>query len=325
MKYLFSILLLSFIPVVTSTEYVVLTPNWEVGDTQKIQLKEGFIKYEGDSVVQKEVTVTDIVIKVLEKNDTAYVMEWNHIEEDIERVNVEVDATDDFMEKRIEEMFAGNFKLRYWTNTSGKYQSLLNLDELISAMNDSMDVLVKEMVAFDEELGEMNEEEMAVFSEMMKQMIASDAFKNEMDRDIWNYHAYLGDTLVADTLVYYEDELPNQLGGQSIPVKGTITIETDTVNHLLKVNDLKEINEEKTREVIQETLEMMGEDVPNLEEMKREMKQLSMKVTDIENYTYHYQTGFLQYYERNRITLAEGTRKENFIILEEVKEEGSNE
>ncbi len=115
---------------------------WKTGDTQKITIEEGFINYEGDKVVKKDVSTTTVNVSVLEQTDTTYTIEWgfsNYVEE---KVNIEEEEEDE-IDKRIEDMF-DNVTLRYQTNEYGEILRILNIDEIINAVGDSMDIFIKE-------------------------------------------------------------------------------------------------------------------------------------------------------------------------------------
>ena len=181
-----------------------------------------------------------MTITVLEEYDSAYIVEWHYTHTAVDRINVEVE--EDPVEQRIDEMF-NNIKIVFETDEFGVYKRLLNKDEMVQMISDSLDVLVEE------EMSDMGEEGVMMV-QMMKEMFNSEEMQEELIRDIWNYHYYFGDVFVSDTIVTYEDELENRLGGENIPLKGTVSIVTDKTNKTIAINDFRKVDEQKTKDAI---------------------------------------------------------------------------
>ncbi len=304
MKELILIIVAAFLPSFQAINTdIQLYTYWGKGDIQNIIIQEGFIDYEGETIIKKDVSITTVEITVLEETDSTYTIEWNYMEMTSDRYNVEVEE-EDAIDKRIDEMFS-HLKLQYQTDEFGEILSILNLDELLETMGDSIDVLAKE------EMGE-SPEEAEMFSSMMKAMLNTEPMREEMLRDIYNYHYYLGDVFVSDTIINYEEEMDNKMGGDNIPVNGVVTIETDLNAKTIKINDKKEMDDLKTTKAMNEA----AKKIKGLNE-KQLIKNEQFKIEDIENYTYDYEYGRLKYYERNRIIKTDNKRKEQFIIIRE--------
>ena len=187
---------------------------------------------------------------------------------------------------------------------------MLNLDEVIGAMSDSINVLIT-----DEFVGE--DEDAKLFADIMKELYSTDALKDEMVRDIYNYHYYFGNIMPSDTVVYYKDELDNKIGGQNIPLSGTVTIATDRNNQTIQIDDTKIIDQEKSKEAIEDALDQVK--VKKKKKIAKEIKASDLDIIDIENYTYDFQYGWLKYYERNRIFTTEEGRNERFVRIRAVE------
>ncbi|MFK7806741.1 MAG: hypothetical protein AB8F74_02970 [Saprospiraceae bacterium] len=308
MKLVLLTLALLLIPTSENTSgHIELYTYWKKGDTQKIVVKEGYEEYKNGEIVEKEVTISNVLITVLEETDTSYTVEWNYYDTKVDRLNVEVE--EDEIDKRIDEMF-DHLKLVYTTNEFGEYQELLNLDDLMKSMSDSIDVLVAEEMA---DLGD----DAPLFADVMKEMVNSESMRDEMDKDIYAYHYCLGGRYAADTIVHYVDELENKMSGDNIPLVGTLTLKVNTDNKTFSLNDFKSIDEESAKDAINDVVKDLK--VKKRKKLKRELKKNKFEIEDIENYTYDYEYGWLKYYERNRIYRTDEGRKERFIIIEEVE------
>lgn len=153
----------------------------------------------------------------------------------------------------------------------------------------------------------------------MKSIYTSESFKDEMVRDIYNYHYYFGNIMVQDTLVNYTDAMENKLGGSSIPVDGTVSIKTNMEAGVIMINDTKKVDKDRMNAVIQEAGKMLKG--KNKKKLKNGLHQNGISINEIENYTYDFEYGWLKYYEKNRITRASNSnnRQERFIIMREVE------
>lgn len=281
---------------------------WHKGDIQELVVKEGFVEYEGEKLVKKEITASNVRLTVLAETDTSYTLEWFYKDSEVDRLNVEVE--EDPIDQRIDEMFS-TVKFVYRTDEYGTFKEILNMEELINAISDSIDVLVKEMDDFEDE------EDTAMFSEMMKGMFASEAMQDELIRDIWNYHFYLGNVYRADTLIEYVDDIENKMGGEPIPAKGVVTIRTDLDAKTIAINDSKTFKEAAVEEAINDLAKKLK--TAKKKKLKKELKNNDIEVTDIENYRYDVELGWLKHYEKKRIFQTQDARKERFLIIEEVQ------
>lgn len=280
---------------------------WKKGDTQKIVVSEGFIEYKGEEITKQEITSSNVLLTVLDETDSTYLVEWNYLDMEVDRINVEVE--EDPFDKRIDEMFK-NVKLVYETDEYGTFKRMVNLQELTDMITDSLEVLVME------ELGD-SEEESEMFLEMMKDMFNSKEMQDEMTRDIWNYHYYLGDVYASDTLMTYVEELDNKISDDIITAKGEVTIKTDAVSKTIEINDHKTVDEAEAKDAINGVAKKLK--AKKKKKLRNELKEQQFSIEDIENYTYDYEYGWLKYYERNRIYKSENYVKERFIKMEEIK------
>lgn len=302
----FTLILLSIVlsnSILRSQDVEIFT-YWHPGDTQKLIIKEGFIEYENEKVTKKEVTTSQVVITVLEETDSSYVIEWHYTGEEVDRINVDVE--EDPMDEKLEQMFAST-KLLFQTDEFGVFQKTLNMEELLEEAMEGLTVIIKE------EMVDAEEEEVEMFLNLMQELLMTEEMQDELIRDIWNYHYYLGDIFVPDTTIQYSEEIENQLGGESIPVDGTVSISTDRDQWTIDINDLKKFESSAINSAISDGIAQLN--VPDSKELKEGLEEIMMNVRDVENYTYDFNYGWLKYYERNRITSAQNMRKENFIIM----------
>ena len=94
---------------------------WHKGDIQELVVKEGFVEYEGEKLVKKEITASNVRLTVLAETDTSYTLEWFYKDSEVDRLNVEVE--EDPIDQRIDEMFS-TVKFVYRTD---EYLSLIHI------------------------------------------------------------------------------------------------------------------------------------------------------------------------------------------------------
>ncbi len=312
MKYILSIIIFSLLSLFsTNNKNIDIVTYWKKGDTQKIVVKEGFIEYEGEEEVKKEVTSSYVEITVLEETDSTYLIEWLYFDDQTDRLNVEVEEEDP-MDKRIEEMFSTT-KFLYQTNELGVFDSVLNLEEILQSMNDSLEVMFREEFVKDKS-------DELILIEVMKsveEMIFSERLKQELTNAIANYHAYHGDILVADTLIHYDGEVENKLGGDAIPVKGVTQTKTDTKEKIISITNTQTFESEEVKEAIDEGTKKIK--MQKRKKLMQELEKNDLIVKDLEIFNYDYEFGWLKYFEKSRTFTSGNKRKVNFTIIEEWK------
>ncbi|MEZ4887675.1 MAG: hypothetical protein R3E32_23275 [Chitinophagales bacterium] len=310
MKYILTFFIFSLLSLFQKdTKQIEVITYWNKGDTQKIVIKEGFITYEGEEVVKKEVTSSYAEITVLEQTDSSYIVEWNYTEIEVDRLNVEVE--EDPIDQRLEEMFNG-MKLRYQTDEFGVFESTLNLDELLQTVNDSMEMLVK-----NGEMGIEEGEDAEMFVGLMKEIIFSEEMKSEFIRDIENYHFYHGNSFIADTVIHYEDAVENQVRGEDIPVKGLVSIRVNKEEKSISIEDIRTFDEEKVKQAIGDGTKKVK--MSKRKKLMKEVKENRIDLKDVKSHTYDYEFGWLKYYEKSRTFTGDNQRKIEFVTIEEIQ------
>ena len=286
---------------------VELFTYWEIGDTQTLIIEEGFIEYEGSEIIKKDVSIDNVLITVLAETDSTYTVEWNYINVEYDRINIDTDLEDDEFDRRLDQMFE-NEKYVIEINEFGEFKKMLNKEELIAKVSDSMDVLIKEEMT---ELGEDAE----MFGEIMKEMFSSELMMEEITRDFENYHYFLGGVYTADTLTQYEDEYENKLGGDPLPLKGTWSFNTDWTNMLFTFEDKCVVDEEKTKNAISATINKL--DKKKGEEFEKKFAENEIQIEDHEKYIYDFDYGWLKFYETKRVYITKDKTKETFLRMRE--------
>jgi len=306
--------ILSFLFIIsgTSQERISLFPYWKKGDTQKLSVSEGYINYENGEINKQDVENSVVEIVVKNETDTSYLIEWTYV--DYERVtkNIELEEGEEEMDTQIEEMF-DDVAILFEIDESGNYKHLVNYDEILQMSKDSL------LKVLQNELGEdSSEEEMEELKTVIELMLATDMMKDELERDIFNYHYYFASNFPADTTIQYDEEMENKFGGEMIPAAGEIkmfTQETDATYHIYdtKTMDSKIILSEMLR--ASEAIK----DEKKREEFIEQIKKSGIEIVQIENYSYDYKTGWLKKYEQCRTTSGENNKRENFIRMQEIE------
>jgi hypothetical protein len=308
MKPLLLTLLLSTLYSTNQDTNINIYTYWTAGDTQTLRIQEGYIKYEDDKVVEKDISSITAEITVLAETDTTYTMQWVYKDNVVDRINIEEDEEDVYIDKRLEEMFS-EVTLEYEINEFGELKRMLNLDKVMEAMSDSLRLLIQQEM-------DMDNDDSGLFLEILNEMFNSESMADEMTRDIYNYHYYHGNSFPPDTTIHYLDTIPNKLEGPSIPLTGVVTVKANSTRENIEINDLKQSDTGFVKSMT-ETIDAL--ETPQSDKIKEEMENTQLSIMDIENYTYDYNLGWLRHYERRRIRVFGNTKKEQIILMSEIK------
>ncbi len=300
------LLLLCFLTMTYAQDRVSLFPYWKKGDVRKLLISEGFIDYEDDKVIKKEVEKNTVIISVKNETDTSYLIEWKWTEYEIDRLHVEVDEEDAAIDSRIEDMFE-EIPILFEIDESGNYKHIVNYEELIKMAKDSLTLLMMEDLAEDE-----TEEDVEM---MMELILSSDLMRDQLEREIYNYHYYFANTFPTDTIMEYQELIENEKGLENIPATGIVKIFLTEENMGLHINDTKTLDSK----ALGANMLLLGELIED-DEMKdafsSKIKNKPIEVRQIENYTYNFETGWLKLYEHIRVQKSENKRKESFLRME---------
>ncbi len=288
-----------------SAQSVELLAGWNKGDTKKIKSQDGFIEYEGNEIIKKEVITSMIDMTILEVSDSSYTIEWNYYEGSTDKLNIEEEEDEDLY-KEIDRLFE-KLRIVYTTDKFGIYEGIINMQEIETTLTDALQDFVSTNFE-DQKEGEM-------FFELMNAMLLSEEMEDEISSEIQAYHYYLGE-IFSDTLAQYDEEIPSQMGKETIAVKGEVQVLINAVGSTIKINDKKVFDPIALKNA------MIGAG-KEIKKGKKKMKQAfgdhEFDMIDTEKYTYYFQTGSLLFYEKKRSFSSGEKRKDSFLILEEVK------
>ena len=242
---------------------------------------------------------------ILEVSDSSYTIEWNYYEGSTDKLNIEEEEDEDLY-KEIDRLFE-KLRIVYTTDKFGIYEGIINMQEIETILTDALQDFVSTNFE-DQKEGEM-------FFELMNAMLLSEEMEDEISSEIQAYHYYLGE-IFSDTLAQYDEEIPSQMGKETIAVKGEVQVLINAVGSTIKINDKKVFDPIALKKA------MIGAG-KEIKKGKKKMKQAfgdhEFDMIDTEKYTYYFQTGSLLFYEKKRSFSSGEKRKDSFLILEEVK------
>ncbi|CAH0530369.1 hypothetical protein [Vibrio hippocampi] len=246
--------------------------NWKVGDSQSYTVtKIGKISLRGDPY---EVTTnSDITISVLERVGDGYLLGWKFGETTFDDPTI----TENPIVLTITNILNG-FEMKLVVNRYGELLDVKNWaemrDRVFTIVDNLMSILSKEDVLSKEQLEAVKQQILSMY-ETKEQAI------NITTRSVRLYFVASGVKYNLDEPIVYDGVSPNIFGGDPIPAKMTLTLESiDKEADIAKVSWFQEVDQDALQQAVYEALTKMAKNMdttlPNADELPRYEKSLSL-------------------------------------------------
>jgi hypothetical protein len=235
-------------------------PKWNAGDNISLEL----VKERTDSnqgVVQLEISSrTPVDIRVLEKIDDGYVLQWTFGETVIDSGSTAANPTMDAF------LNLGNgMSVEYEVDQWGSPTKVINWEEIKTTMESALNEIISGL----EKQG-LNQEELIQIRALVEPMFSSqEQIETFATQEILVYHLVYGwPPFESSTPLAYDDILPNPFGGEPFPSVGQIEL-ADYESGMGKatINWSQKLDPESARQILLQTLTdiatAMGSDPPN--------------------------------------------------------------
>lgn len=221
----------------------VITPRWVKGDIKTLTVK----KSRERTVKGKESkggSTSEVELQIIDDN-AGYTLEWTY-------KKAGTSDKEGSLGKRLAQLVEG-LKVIYKIDASGEFQDIVNTEEILDYLDESIDMMEKILGGDDAAVKACD---------MVKDMFSTKEKIEEMlIKEIRVYHGIYtyGKEFTLNEPQTMETELPNPLGGESFPAK--VNIEMTSLKpdeNYCKIIAEQEIDKEKATEIIYKWLENMS-------------------------------------------------------------------
>ena len=285
-----------------NNDEITYLPNWAVGDSASYKLVQKSTKC-------KYSVTSHVNIKVIEKNRAGYVLEWRLADmkcsPEYNELPMETQASLDTLAK-----IEGEKVVRYRTNNNGVFQEIVNVDEIQTAANRSLDVFLNRCPE-----GQEKEK----LKDIRQKMMQNGALIKSPSKELASLHSdfICGRSFQNGQTYSAEVQIPN-IFDSSLPVEGTMSL---LASHDGNVNQYKISNLFNRETVIKSVSSMLRMVSGNTLDVK--LKEFEQAVQDselVDNYQITILDGenWIEQCSFERKTTVQGkVATENFIITRE--------
>jgi hypothetical protein len=240
-------------------ESVSLITYWNEDDVFRYEKIHGKKKYKA-GVLQDSTAKTSIFkMTVVEATKDEYLMEIGNESKDMEVFESLEQMGVDGSELLLLGMKYSQLKIRYRIDSLGTF---LGIDQPELVSNFSSEFAKLTVDALEKEGSKLTPQARA----LMDKLISPEVLVNKMFQDVQIMHAFFGNAWYLDTLIQYEGELPNLIGGPPIPVDSEVSFTWHDEDIVLVIQQ-NFVNEQNFGNLMKSTLS----DVLPAEEIKGTM------------------------------------------------------
>lgn len=197
-------------------ESVSLITYWNKDDVFRYEKIHGKKKYKA-GVLQDSTAQTSVFrMTVVEATKEDYLMEISNESKDMEVLGSLEQMGVDGSELLLLGMKYGQLKIRYRIDSLGTF---LGIDQPELVTNFSNEFAKLTVDALEKKESKRTPQAKA----LLEKLLSPEILVNKMFQDVQIMHAFFGNSWYLDTLVQYEDELPNLIGGPPIPVDSEVS------------------------------------------------------------------------------------------------------
>lgn len=278
--------MLVFMVVVTTifaqeSESISLITYWEKGDVFKYEKIKGKKRYKNEVLEDSTAEKSIFKLTVVEATKEDYLIEVSTESGDMEVWNELEETGIDGGEILLLLMKYKEMKIRYRIDSLGAFLGI-DKPEVINNFSNEFSKII--LAALEKSQGEIAPESRA----LVEKVTSPNVMMSKIFLDIQLMHYFFGADWYLDTLVHYQDELPNLTGGAPIPVEGELSFQwyDEDVVHVVQRNF---VSEENFTNFLQMTLGDVMKD-----------EKVSGKLTDVNQIFIEPATGIIHAFFRDR-------------------------
>lgn len=256
------------------------------GESQKYVIKQGKMKYKGEIPTDSSESKRTITLTAVDSTTEGYVMEI--FDENFENSASGLKVLDKIMEDSKMRTLAfqyANFKLRFKITPDGSFKGFENMDSLIQLTHSVAEFLKKE--------SEKDKKNQRIAEELSKKLLSREVITDKLGLPYQLMFGVHGFEYMADTAMYYDDELPNNFEPDGKPIPTSVGVHFSYLNTdsaYINVERITELDEDITTKLIVNFLKKIS---PKKEH--KELEKLRMSISDRLDMEIHQPTGWVTY------------------------------
>ena len=298
--YAFPLFSAPFLP--TDSLTVPIYSYFDKGESQRYVIKQGKMKYKGETATDSLETKRTITLTVVDSTTEGYVLEVfdENFENDALGVKALEKITGDKKMRTLMMQYT-NFKLRFQITLDGEFKVFENMDSLIQLSQNMADFLLKDI--------KKDEKMQNIMGEVSKTLLSPQVINEKLGAPFRQMFFFHGNEYMADTTINYEDELANFLvpDGKPFPTLASVLYSYDeTDSTYINIEQMSEPDEAAITEAIVSWLKKFAP-----KDEHAELEKMHLSVFDHLNMEIHQPSGWLTYLFRKRTTTVLDPEKEN--------------
>ncbi len=272
--------------------------DWSIGDTYDFRIQKITQKWNNNTLSYQDSTQFISTFRVMDATENSYTIKWTYDNTLITSYDMsEAALTALSAYKKVEVM--------YTTNEMGEFQAIINWEEMGQKMKDMCDDLIEQLSAergFDEAQKEQLSEALAPIISTYDTQASIELF---VLKELQYFHFPFGKEFDVDMDEHCIDELPSMMEGYPIKAEAHMYFDSvDVSQGYSKLIQERTIDEKDTKRMITEYLTATG---LAKKELRKAIKQSSLKVEDYNSFEYYYDPGipiFIETYRSTNFELA---------------------
>jgi hypothetical protein len=277
----------------TDSTEIAFVAYWSIGDSYNFKVSKLRQQWNEGELTKDEKQEYIANFTVIDSTENSYTIKWSY---DIDFVN-----TYRIPEKLIDKF--SNYKtteITYKTSEFGDLIEVLNWKEVSETMNKMFDDIIEVIEEEDVDKQEALKTAMQPFKEIYS---TRQGIEELVLKELQSFHFPMGAVYTISEPIYYEEELPNMLGGNPIKAKSKLYFETIDVEEKFCVI-IKEmsLDTNDTRAVLEQVFSTMNLDDNAL---KESLKTAVFEINDRNTFEYYYDPGIPHKIETIREAIIE--------------------
>lgn len=252
---------------------------WSIGDSYDFKVTKMEQEWKGDEQTKNNVNSYIANFKVIDSTENSYSISWSYENDILNAYTIPSELSDKFSKYKITE-------IKYKTTELGDILEVINWKEISDTTNKMFDDLVLLIGKND------NTKTASIKSivEPLKKIYSSkDGVEQIILKELQYFHFPLGVEFDTSEVLYYDDELPNMLGGEPIKAKGKIYFEDiDLEESFCTLKQELSLDPSDSKELLKQAFKTMQ---LNDVEVKNALEKAVFKIEDKNSYEYFYYPG----------------------------------
>lgn len=291
----------------TDSTKIAFISYWSIGDSYNFKVSK--IKQQWKEGEQTKDEQRDYIANftVIDSTETSYTINWSFETDLGNTYNIPEDLLMKFSKYNLTE-------IKYKTSEVGDFIEIVNWEEVSQLMNNMFDDIIEVLGKEDDK----KQDALRIKMEPFKQIFSSkQGIELLVLKELQSFHFPLGVEFDTTEPLFYDDEIPNMLGGEPIKAKAKIYFENiDFDDSFCTLIQEMSLDPKDTKSILKQVLLTMGLDDKG---MKKALKNGVFKIDDRNTFEYYYNPGIPHRIETIRETIinmdnTKGRRIDKTII-----------